>query len=128
MADPYRIIRRADIPDVITGQPIEMGGSAGRTTATGDGAFHALSTMMARWDRKAEGSTVAVQGFGNAGRRFAKRCAESIVIGVDTARAARWLGGRSRWAGGAPAAKLCSAHAVCLFCRCPMLFRPTRPR
>ncbi|MGB7757391.1 MAG: Glu/Leu/Phe/Val dehydrogenase [Salinisphaera sp.] len=85
MADQYRIIRRAHTPAVITGKPIEMGGSAGRTTATGDGAFHALATMMERWERQADGTTVAVQGFGNAGQRFAKLCANAgyTVVAVS---------------------------------------------
>ncbi len=85
MADQYRIIARAHRPDVITGKPIEMGGSTGRTTATGDGAFHVLQTMMARWGREADGTTVAVQGFGNAGVRFARLAAEAgyTVVAVS---------------------------------------------
>ena len=85
MADQYRIITRAHRPDVITGKPVEVGGSAGRTTATGDGAFHVLKTMMARWEREAEGTTVAVQGFGNAGVRFARLAAEAgyTVVAVS---------------------------------------------
>ncbi|RJS91078.1 Glu/Leu/Phe/Val dehydrogenase [Salinisphaera sp. Q1T1-3] len=88
MADQYRIIRRAHRPDVITGKPIEMGGSRGRTTATGDGAFHVLATMMKRWSREAAGTTVAVQGFGNAGVRFARLAAEAgyrVVAVSDSA-------------------------------------------
>ncbi|HET7313401.1 Glu/Leu/Phe/Val dehydrogenase [Salinisphaera sp.] len=85
MADQYRIIARAHTPDVITGKPIEMGGSAGRATATGDGAFHVLSTMMQRWGREAKGTTVAIQGFGNAGQCFARRCADAgyTVVAVS---------------------------------------------
>ncbi|WP_348761906.1 Glu/Leu/Phe/Val dehydrogenase [uncultured Salinisphaera sp.] len=85
MADQYRIISRAHRPDVITGKPIEMGGSPGRTTATGDGAFHVLATMMERWEREAAGTTVAVQGFGNAGVRFARLAADAgyTVVAVS---------------------------------------------
>ena len=85
MMDQYRIINRAEVRDVITGKPVEMGGSEGRTTATGDGAFHTLQTMMARWDRDAEGTTVAVQGFGNAGQQFARLCADAgyTVVAVS---------------------------------------------
>jgi glutamate dehydrogenase (NADP+) len=77
MMDQYRIINRAEERAVITGKPVEMGGSVGRSTATGDGAFHCLQTMMQRWDRKAEGTTVAIQGFGNAGQQFARLCADA---------------------------------------------------
>ena len=45
MMDQYRIINRGEVREVITGKPVEMGGSAGRATATGDGAFHTLTTM-----------------------------------------------------------------------------------
>lgn len=85
MMDQYRIIQRAERRDVITGKPIEMGGSQGRTTATGDGAFHVLKTMMQRWDESAEGTTVAIQGFGNAGARFARLCADAgyTVVAVS---------------------------------------------
>ena len=85
MMDQYRIINRAEVRDVITGKPVEMGGSAGRASATGDGAFHCLATMMQRWQREASGTTVAIQGFGNAGARFAKRCAQAgyTVVAVS---------------------------------------------
>ncbi len=77
MMDQYRIINRAEVRGVITGKPLEMGGSAGRTTATGDGAFYALTTMMQRWQREPRDTTVAIQGFGNAGARFAKLCMDN---------------------------------------------------
>lgn len=77
MMDQYRIIKRGEARDAMTGKPVEMGGSRGRNTATGDGAFHVLTTMMKRWQRSPEKTTVAVQGFGNAGARFARLCAEA---------------------------------------------------
>ena len=85
MMDQYRIINRAEARDVITGKPVEMGGSVGRNTATGDGAFHVLTTLMKRWERSPNGMTVAVQGFGNAGARFASMCAEAgyVVVAVS---------------------------------------------
>ena len=41
--------------------------------------------MMQRWDRKAQGTTVAVQGFGNAGQQFARLCADAgyTVVAVS---------------------------------------------
>lgn len=85
MMDQYRIINRAEVREVITGKPVAMGGSQGRTTATGDGAFHTLKTMMQRWKRAPEGTTVAVQGFGNAGQQFARLCADAgyTVVAVS---------------------------------------------
>lgn len=67
MMDQYSIIRGKRSPAVITGKPVSMGGSLGRNTATGTGAFHVLQTMMAKANKNPEDLTVAVQGFGNAG-------------------------------------------------------------
>lgn len=67
MMDQYSIIRRQLCPAVITGKPLAIGGSQGRDTATGTGAFHVLQAMMAKFDRHPQDTTVAVQGFGNAG-------------------------------------------------------------
>ena len=69
MVDEYSIIKRQFSPAVITGKPLTMGGSLGRDTATAMGAFF---TIEATWPKiGSSGSpadtTVAVQGFGNAG-------------------------------------------------------------
>jgi glutamate dehydrogenase (NADP+) len=72
MMDQYSIIKRAAMPGVVTGKPIAMGGSLGRDTATALGAFFAIETLMPKFDRKPEETTVAVQGFGNAGATIAE--------------------------------------------------------
>ncbi len=72
MMDQYSIIRRQITPAVITGKPIEMGGSAGRNTATAKGAFYVIEAMMVKLDRDPRKTTVAVQGFGNAGAVLAE--------------------------------------------------------
>ncbi|ASC72826.1 Tryptophan dehydrogenase [Halomicronema hongdechloris C2206] len=72
MMDQYSIIRRRRSPAVITGKPLSLGGSQGRDTATGMGAFYVLQAMMAKLSRSPEETTVAVQGFGNAGSVIAR--------------------------------------------------------
>ncbi|NEP15842.1 MAG: Glu/Leu/Phe/Val dehydrogenase [Leptolyngbya sp. SIO4C1] len=72
MMDQYSIINRQRSPAVITGKPIGMGGSLGRETATGTGAFYVLQAMMRRFDQPPQNTTVAVQGFGNAGSAVAR--------------------------------------------------------
>ena len=67
MMDQYSIIRRQICPAVVTGKPISMGGSLGRETATGMGAFFVIESMLPKFDRIPAETTVAVQGFGNAG-------------------------------------------------------------
>lgn len=72
MMDQYSIIRRKLSPAVITGKPLSMGGSQGRDTATGTGAFYVLQAMMAKFGQSPQATTVAVQGFGNAGSVIAR--------------------------------------------------------
>ena len=72
MADQYNIIRRVQSPCVITGKPLELGGSAGREEATGRGAYYVIKEIMKREGKRPEDTTVAVQGFGNAGYYVAK--------------------------------------------------------
>lgn len=73
MMDQYSIIRRRLSPAVITGKPLSMGGSQGRDTATGMGAFHVLNAMMSKFSKPPADTTVAVQGFGNAGSVIAQQ-------------------------------------------------------
>lgn len=67
MMDQYSVINRQITPAVVTGKPISMGGSLGRETATAMGAFFTIQTIMAKLNRTPGDTTVAVQGFGNAG-------------------------------------------------------------
>ena len=56
---------------VVTGKPVEHGGSEGRSTATAQGAFYVLQAYAEKTNLK-KGARVAVQGFGNAGSIFAE--------------------------------------------------------
>lgn len=67
MADEYNRMNRKQVPAVITGKPLSMGGSKGRNVATATGAFHVIDTMMKRKGKQPADTTVAIQGFGNAG-------------------------------------------------------------
>lgn len=67
MMDQYSIIQRKITPAVITGKPLTMGGSVGRETATGMGAYFVIETIMPKLQVVRENTTVAVQGFGNVG-------------------------------------------------------------
>ena len=67
MMDTYSVNAGFSVPGVVTGKPIVLGGSLGRTSATGDGV--AISTREALIHRgiSPEGATVAIQGFGKVG-------------------------------------------------------------
>jgi glutamate dehydrogenase (NADP+) len=72
MVDEYSRARGRRVPAMITGKPIALGGSQGRADATGRGAYEAIKVVEERegWDPGA--TTVAVQGFGNAGQSLAR--------------------------------------------------------
>ncbi|GAB4151603.1 MAG: Glu/Leu/Phe/Val dehydrogenase [Cyanobacteria bacterium J069] len=72
MMDQYSIIQRKITPAVVTGKPITMGGSQGRESATAMGAFFVMQTVLPRLGKSPENTTVAVQGFGNAGSIIAE--------------------------------------------------------
>jgi glutamate dehydrogenase (NAD(P)+) len=67
MMDTYSVNAGFSVPGVVTGKPIVLGGSLGRTSATGDGvAISAIEALRAKGiDPK--GATVAIQGFGKVG-------------------------------------------------------------
>ena len=71
MMDTYLNSRSGNDRDnarrVVTGKPVELGGSVGRTEATGYGAVYVLRHIYGEYDRILDGETVAVQGFGNVG-------------------------------------------------------------
>lgn len=56
---------------VVTGKPVELGGSHGRESATGRGAAFALRHLYGEFDRSLDGDTAAIQGFGNVGSHAA---------------------------------------------------------
>jgi len=72
MMDQYSIIQRKITPAVVTGKPVSMGGSLGRETATAMGAFFVMQAALVRMNRHPKDTTVAVQGFGNAGAIIAE--------------------------------------------------------
>lgn len=72
MMDQYSIIQRKITPAVVTGKPVSMGGSLGRETATAMGAFFVMQAALVRMNRHPKDTTVAVQGFGNAGATIAE--------------------------------------------------------
>ncbi len=65
--DEYGKITGEDVKGVVTGKPIELGGSEGRLEATGLGGVYALLAYLKKMNVDHKGKTVAVQGFGNVG-------------------------------------------------------------
>ncbi len=72
-------------PAVVTGKPLDLGGIAGRVSATGRGVVSATSAALVALGRTLTGQRLVVQGFGNVGRHVAEIAAEqgAIVVGVS---------------------------------------------
>jgi len=65
--DTYAMHVRQATTAVVTGKPLELGGSQGRKEATGRGVMICCNQALAKLKMKREGSRVIVQGFGNVG-------------------------------------------------------------
>ncbi len=71
IADEYSKIVNKKALAVVTGKPIDKGGSLGRTEATGLGGVYALLQVLKKMGKNPKQMTVAIQGFGNVGRYLA---------------------------------------------------------
>lgn len=73
MVDTFsRLNGDAYSPGVITGKPLILGGSKGRNEATARGCVFVIEEAMKKLNRPLNNASVAIQGFGNAGRVAAK--------------------------------------------------------
>ncbi len=72
MVDEYEQVTGQKNLGVITGKPLELGGSQGRTAATGLGGFFVFRQLAKKLKLKPKQTTVAIQGFGNVGYFLAK--------------------------------------------------------
>jgi glutamate dehydrogenase (NAD(P)+) len=77
---------------VVTGKPLDLGGSEGRATATAQGLFYVYEHLLAigalPGSPSLRGTSVAIQGFGNAGRNAARIFAEAgaRIVAVSDSR------------------------------------------
>jgi len=70
--DTYSQAMGYAVPGVVTGKPIELGGSLGRNSATGDGIGFVTNLTLRNYGEEVSGSSVAIQGFGKVGSWAAK--------------------------------------------------------
>ena len=77
MMDRYSTIKRYLCRGVVTGKPLSLGGSQGRDTATAMGAFTVIQAMLPKFNLAPAETTVAIQGFGNAGATLAELLSEA---------------------------------------------------
>ncbi len=67
MMDEYAVMRGYNVPGVITGKPLPLGGSAGRGDATARGGMYTVREAAKILGVDLGKATVAIQGYGNAG-------------------------------------------------------------
>lgn len=76
MSDEYNNIKGHNEPGMITGKPISIGGSLGRTAATGRGVAFATREAAGKLGMALENATAVIQGFGNVGSYAARILAD----------------------------------------------------
>ena len=84
--DTVSMIQGHLAPEVVTGKPIELGGSQGRIDATGRGVAITAIEMLRRLARNPKDTSVAVQGYGNVGSHAARILAQEYgcrIVGIS---------------------------------------------
>ncbi len=84
MMDTYSMHMRQTVTSVVTGKPINIGGSRGRREATGRGIMITCDQAIKKFGLRPENTRVIVQGFGNVGSNAARLMHEAgyKIIGV----------------------------------------------
>ncbi len=82
--DTYSMHMRQTVTSVVTGKPLNIGGSRGRREATGRGISVVCDEALKYLNMQREGCRVIIQGFGNAGSNAAKLMMEKgyTIIGI----------------------------------------------
>lgn len=70
--DTYSMFQGYTVPGVVTGKPIDIGGSLGRSEATGRGVMFMTKEILHRLGMPVMGTKIAIQGMGNVGGTAAK--------------------------------------------------------
>jgi glutamate dehydrogenase (NAD(P)+) len=83
--DTYSMNKGHSVLGVVTGKPLNVGGSLGRLEATARGALYCIQEAVRKRELRLDGLRVAVQGFGNVGSYLARFLAEegSTVVAIS---------------------------------------------
>jgi glutamate dehydrogenase (NAD(P)+) len=86
--DTYSMNKGHSVLGVVTGKPLNVGGSLGRLEATAHGALYCIQEAIRKQELSIHGLRVAVQGFGNVGSFLAKFLGEqgATVVAVSDSR------------------------------------------
>jgi glutamate dehydrogenase (NAD(P)+) len=88
--DTYSMHQRTTVTAVVTGKPLDLGGSRGRTEATGRGCMFVTLEALKKFGLSPSETSVVIQGFGNVGGMAAKLMSQAgfkivAIIEVDGA-------------------------------------------
>jgi glutamate dehydrogenase (NAD(P)+) len=97
MADEFAFLQGHNEFGVITGKPLELGGSKGRNDATARGGVYTVREAAKVLGINLKGATAAIQGYGNAGS-FAHRLGQDI-LGLKIVAVSDSKGGILNWDG-----------------------------
>jgi len=88
MMDEYSHIKGQNVYAVVTGKPVEVGGSLGRDTATGQGGFYIFEQLVKKIKLPKNKVAITVLGFGNVGANFALIASQAgyKVVAVSDSR------------------------------------------
>src|SRR5688572_10980855 len=129
--DTYSMHKRHTVTAVVTGKPVEMGGSLGRREATGRGCMFVTREALKRLRMPMKGAKVAVQGFGNVGSVSAKLMhdQEATIVavsdkhggiynpkGIDIDAALAWVKDKKTLAGFPKAESITNEQLLALEC------------
>jgi len=78
MMDEFSVMQGYNVPGVITGKPLCLGGSCGRSDATARGGMYVVREAAKTLGVDLRGKTAAIQGYGNAGH-FAHKLAQELL-------------------------------------------------
>jgi glutamate dehydrogenase len=87
MLDEYEVIAGAKAPGAMTGKPLDVGGSLGRTEATGYGVVLVLDEALMRLGMSIQDMSASVQGFGKVAQHAARRF---TTLGGQVAAVSSW--------------------------------------
>jgi len=90
MRDEYEKITGKSDPGMITGKPLDQGGSEGRGFSTAQGGVYCVRELAKKMNWKPEETTIAIQGFGNAGSHMARILSELgyKIVGASDSKGA----------------------------------------
>ncbi|MCQ2423498.1 MAG: Glu/Leu/Phe/Val dehydrogenase [Clostridia bacterium] len=85
LVDQFGAVTGNYTPAVVTGKPLELGGSLGRLAATGRGVMFTTQFLLAKMGKKLSDVSICIQGMGNVGSNTALLCYEegAKIVGVS---------------------------------------------